>query len=361
MTTVALGSRSADILTYLDSAGPAGATVADLRKRFGDNAARYAKRLHDGGHAVRAGRGQYVHHSHAADVLTRKDTGDTGREDAKDTPGGAEKDAGDTGRGDTADTAPRTSSEDTEPATTRQKDTLDTPDSGRGEDTKDTRAGAAEDTSDTSRGAEKDTREDTGDTPDEDTKDTPGGAGVREKDTGPGEAAQWSAMLRRAAETRLTSTPRRADTGTEQAPMSRAARARASLLRWLPTTVAFVGAFLATWSGGVTLATNLGWGPVLLLPGWSDIRFNPALALPLCTEVLLAVAVHRLFAVRGAAKAVAGVIVLIAGGMAAAVQVYAHMPVSELPTWLGPAIGVLPVLSLVMVAALGSLKPRRTA
>ena len=177
-------------------------------------------------------------------------------------------------------------------------------------------------------------------------------------ETEPGEAAKWSAMLRGAVGGWLAA-DRSARDNRPAEPQSRPARIWRAVVKWAPGVVAFIAAFLATWAGGVTLATRLGWGPVEMFPGWIEWKFNPAFSLPLGMEVLVGVAVHRFLTVNTlAAKIGTGAIALLATVLAGVVQVFAHTP-GPLPGWLGPMVGVLPVLSLVLVAVLGTIRPAR--
>lgn len=187
--------------------------------------------------------------------------------------------------------------------------------------------------------------------PDADRAAESGGAG-------PSEAKEWSKMLRGAVGGWLAA-DRSARDDRPAEPQSRPARIWRAVVTWAPGVVAFIAAFLATWAGGVTLATRLGWGPVEMLPGWIGWEFNPAFSLPLGMEVLVGVAVHRFLTVNTlAAKIGTGAIALLATVLAGVVQVFAHTP-GPLPGWLGPMVGVLPVLSLVLVAVLGTIRPTR--
>ncbi len=118
-----------------------------------------------------------------------------------------------------------------------------------------------------------------------------------------------------------------------------------------------LGTGIVTWTGGVSLATRLGWGPVEVAPGVIGLELNPAMFLPLSVELVLAVAVHRVSTTIGSRRYAAVALATVAFGIAMIVQRYAHA--ATLPDWLGPVIGVVPVIALAMLVALSSIEPNR--
>ena len=177
----------------------------------------------------------------------------------------------------------------------------------------------------------------------------------------PGELAQWSGLLRGAVARRLASRPaREAQPEDADAPSGRVTRARFAVARSAPLWLVFIAAFLATWAGGVTLATRVGSVEVLMFPGWSEtIAYNPALSLPLCMEVLMAVAIHR---ARNAAdpshRRLAGWIAVLSLTLAIVVQIEAYQG-GPAPFWLQALAHSLPVIALALVALLSGMKPGR--